>query len=83
MLMYTISYSNSYSVKVHITNIQSVTVPFMDLYNTMNDGYVPVLHLKNEDFTSLYRIILVVGEEQQVPSVEGWLHATTVTTVMK
>ena len=64
--------------RVGISIYLKPTTPFMDFYDTMNDGYVPVLDLENEDLACLHRIVTVVGQEQQIPSIESWFHATTV-----
>ena len=43
----------------------------------MHNGDVPAFHLENKYLPSLYGFILVVGEEEKIPTVEGWLHTTT------
>ena len=59
-----------------MTTVQSCT-PFMDLYDAVDDGDVPVFDLEDEDLPGLHWVVTVIGEEQQVATVEGWLHAST------
>lgn len=43
----------------------------------MNDGNVPTLDFEDYDFSDADRFVLIIGEEQKVPPVEGWLHTPT------
>ena len=43
----------------------------------MHNGDIPAFHLENEYLPSLYGLILVVSQEEKVPTVEGRLHTTT------
>ena len=49
----------------------------MNLDNSVDDGNLATFDLKDKYFSSLYRVILVVGEEQQVTSVECRFHTAT------
>ena len=43
----------------------------------MHYGDVPTLDLENNNVSHSHWLLLVVGEEEEVAAVEGWLHATT------
>ena len=49
----------------------------MDLDDAVHDGDVPALHLEDEDLPGLDGLHLVVGEEEEVSTVERRLHAAT------
>ena len=49
----------------------------MEFDHPVHDGDVATFDLEDEDLPGLDGVVLVVGEEEQVPSVERWLHATT------
>ena len=51
--------------------------PFMNLYDPMYNGYVPVFDFENEYLPSLYWVVTVVSEKQQVSTIERWLHTST------
>ena len=53
----------------------------MDLDDAVHDGDVPALHLEDEDLPGLDGLRLVVGEEQEVSTVERRLHTATGHTV--
>ena len=55
----------------------AVYLLFMQLDDPVHDWYVPAFHLEDKDLTSLQWFILVVGQEEKVPSIECGLHTTT------
>ena len=49
----------------------------MDFNHSVHDGDVPVPDLENKYFPSLHWVLMAIGEEQQIPSVECRFHTTT------
>ena len=56
---------------------------FVHFEDPVHDGDVPALHLEHHDLPHTDGLLPVVGQKQQVPPVEGWLHATTATNLAK
>ena len=52
---------------------------FVHFEDPVHDGDVPALHLEHYNLPHTDGLLPVVGQKQQVPPVEGWLHATTAT----
>ena len=55
----------------------AVHLLFMQLDNPVHNWDVPAFHLEDKDLTSLQWFILVVSQEEKVPSIECRLHTTT------
>lgn len=53
--------------------------PLMKLEHPVDDGDVPPLHFEDHNVPDTDRVLLVVGQEEQVTPVECWLHAPTET----
>ena len=49
----------------------------MDFDDAVHNGDVSTLDLEDKDLSSLDGLILIVGKEEEVPPVEGWLHTAT------
>ena len=49
----------------------------MDFDNPVHNRYVSTFDLEHEYLPSLEGLILVVGEEEKVSTIEGWLHTAT------
>lgn len=47
----------------------------MDLDHSMDDRYVTIVDLKDDNVTDANRLIGVIGEEEQIATLEGRLHA--------
>lgn len=51
----------------------------MHFKDPVHYGDVPAFHLEHDNLADTDGFFPVVGQKQQVPSVEGWLHATAAT----
>lgn len=51
----------------------------MYFYDSVDYGYVSAFNLEDDDFSGSDWLVVVVGEKEQVTSVEGWLHTATKT----
>ena len=49
----------------------------VDFDDTVHNGDVSTLDLEDKDLSSLDGLVLIVGKEEEVPPVEGWLHTAT------
>ena len=49
----------------------------MDFDNPVHNRYFSTFDLEHEYLSSLEGLVLVVGEEEKVSTIEDWLHAAT------
>ena len=49
----------------------------VDFDDAVHNGDVSTLDLEDKDLSSLDGLVLIVGKEEEVPAVEGWLHTAT------
>ena len=53
----------------------------MDFDNPVHNRYVSTVDLEHEYLSSLEGLVLVVGEEEKVYTIEGWLHTVIIIVV--
>lgn len=50
---------------------------FMNLQYTVNNGYITAFYLEHHYFPSTNRLMVIVGQKEEITTVECWLHAPT------
>lgn len=56
----------------------SIILLFMKLKYSVHNRYVSSFDFENYDFAYSYWFILIIGKEEQIASVKGRFHTTTV-----
>lgn len=51
----------------------------MNFDDTMYDRYISAIYFEYNNLSGSDGLIMVIGEEQEVSSIECWLHASTTT----
>jgi len=55
----------------------AVNLLFMDFEDPMDNGDITTLDFEHDDLANTNGFLFIISQEQQVTSVERWLHTTT------
>ena len=66
----------------HITLSNDLNLRFMKLDNSMHNGNISAVNLEHDDLPCSDRILAIVGQKQEIATIESRLHATAVTQVI-